>query len=277
MATEDLIVEPLTMTTFTETINIYAGPSKQHFIVHKTCLVDTSPFFKACPNKQWKKGEELSINLPKDDPPDLSTYINWIFTGRAKHQVVPYITPQVLDGITVAQEEISTKEQQVTIHLLIKIFRFADKILNKQFQDAIYETLEKFTQLRIDATFAVSCAYSSTGSDIQRKLVVSYALAQLDYGKTLIHHHIEKLKEVRATGKFCVYETFQEDIIFAMVGVGRDPVELALYVLKLVERLPVCLPDGRAVQAYYDVQCRLGQFGVTRRYNSAATAHASNS
>ncbi|RDW78230.1 hypothetical protein BP5796_06082 [Coleophoma crateriformis] len=65
----------------TEAVNIYAGASRKHFLVHKKLLVAQSEYFNKALNGHFREAEENTIYLKEDDPAAIEILVGWLYTG----------------------------------------------------------------------------------------------------------------------------------------------------------------------------------------------------
>jgi len=74
----------------TETVNLYVGPEKKKFVVHKHLLTAQSKYFNGAFNRNFKEASEGSIFLEEDDPEVVDLLVVWLYRGslpRASEKV----------------------------------------------------------------------------------------------------------------------------------------------------------------------------------------------
>jgi len=52
----------------TEVVDIYVGPERKHYVVHKKPLTSRSEYFSKALDGHFREAEENSIHLKEDDP-----------------------------------------------------------------------------------------------------------------------------------------------------------------------------------------------------------------
>ena len=65
----------------TEVVDIYAGPERKHFVVHKNLLTTQSEYFNKALTGNFLEAEEKSIHLKEEDPAAVALLISkfsWI-------------------------------------------------------------------------------------------------------------------------------------------------------------------------------------------------------
>ncbi|RDW84922.1 hypothetical protein BP6252_02512 [Coleophoma cylindrospora] len=65
----------------TEAVNIYAGASRKHFLLHKKLLVTQSEYFNKALNGPFREAEENTIYLKEDDPDAIGILVSWLYAG----------------------------------------------------------------------------------------------------------------------------------------------------------------------------------------------------
>lgn len=147
-----------------EVVTVLVGESEQKCIVHEQLLCARSPFFAAAFEKEWKEGQERTIPLPDDTPEVLDLYFQWIYSGKIFTREAP-----------------SKSDRGVgELHLLIESYTFGEKIQDRDYQDALLDSLLACTDTKDEkgerwfpTGELVRRAYEKTptGSPLRRLLV----------------------------------------------------------------------------------------------------------
>ncbi|GIZ43512.1 hypothetical protein CKM354_000673600 [Cercospora kikuchii] len=58
------------------------SPNPQMFYVDESVLRKSSKFFDAALKKEWKEGQQRTVDLPECDPEGFKVYINWLHSGK---------------------------------------------------------------------------------------------------------------------------------------------------------------------------------------------------
>jgi hypothetical protein len=74
----------------TETVDLYAGEERRHFVVHKKLLTSQSDYFNKALNGGFKETRENSIHLVEDNPASVGLLVGYLYSG-----VVPGIVKQI--------------------------------------------------------------------------------------------------------------------------------------------------------------------------------------
>jgi hypothetical protein len=64
-----------------EVVDIYVGPERQRYVVHKKLLTSQSEYFDKAFNGSFKEADENSIHLKEEDPAALALLVGWLY-GR---------------------------------------------------------------------------------------------------------------------------------------------------------------------------------------------------
>ena len=60
-------------------VDIYVGPSKQHFHLHKNLLCSKVDYFRKMFESSFKEGVEQAATLPEDDPNAFALFVQWLY------------------------------------------------------------------------------------------------------------------------------------------------------------------------------------------------------
>ena len=64
-----------------EVVNVYVGPERKRYVVHKNLLIAESDYFKAALLGSFIEAEENSIHLKEEDPAAVALLIGWLYHG----------------------------------------------------------------------------------------------------------------------------------------------------------------------------------------------------
>lgn len=150
-------------------VNVGASPS-QRFYVTESIIRNSSKFFDAALKKEWKEGQERTINLPEIRPEVFNVYLNWLVTGKL----------HVHDQSEVTPEHRQTKTRLVEAYLL------GDKILDVDYKEKVCDALAEDSlilrnaQLWVMGTRARRRLYEDTpaGAPVRRLLIVLLLMYQ---------------------------------------------------------------------------------------------------
>lgn len=65
----------------TEVIDIFVGPERKRYVVHKQPLTSKSEYFRTVFNGNFKEAQENSIHLKEEDPAAVALMIGWVYRG----------------------------------------------------------------------------------------------------------------------------------------------------------------------------------------------------
>lgn len=164
-------------------VDIYVGPEKEHFHVHRAAICGKIPYFE----KMFKDGGfaesyTKSATFPEDDPESFDLLLGWVYHGSIK---VPAVRTDDR-----GDPELSWKPNS--------LYKLAEKICLSQLQDQVVDTLRDFDR----QTYCLSCtktilnAYSETRkkSGLHRYYAQSLAFI-LVQGKTCSTWTVNELTE----------------------------------------------------------------------------------
>lgn len=63
-------------------VNIFVGPEKEHFRVHKNLICSKALYFNKMFNGGFKEDIEQTATLPEDSPRVFTLLVEWIYSGR---------------------------------------------------------------------------------------------------------------------------------------------------------------------------------------------------
>lgn len=64
-----------------EVVDVYVGPERKRYVVHKNLLVRQSDYFKGALAGSFIEAEENSIHLKEEDPAAVALLIGWLYHG----------------------------------------------------------------------------------------------------------------------------------------------------------------------------------------------------
>src|SRR5258707_183269 len=67
-----------------EMVDLYVGPKKKHFRVHKALLCHKIPYFAGMFKSGFKEATENSANFPEDTPSTFDILSEWLYTGSLR-------------------------------------------------------------------------------------------------------------------------------------------------------------------------------------------------
>lgn len=106
-------------------IKIIVGQANSETLnVHETVIKQSSGFFQAALNQQWKEGQARKIELPEDDPDVVATYLEWLYSTKINHPHEAIKTPNT--------------EQSRDAHLVYaELYCFGEKCQDDAFCNAV--------------------------------------------------------------------------------------------------------------------------------------------
>lgn len=117
-------------------ITVHAGPDPSTpFLVHEGVVKESSEFFKAALNKQWKEGTERKIDLPDDCPHVVADYIEWLYSKEIEFTYKSK-GPSAIQKFDDIQKEISND-----YHHLARLYVFGEKIQDDSFCNRALSTM----------------------------------------------------------------------------------------------------------------------------------------
>ena len=76
----------LVLTTFrfcdVPTVTIFVGKDKRPFHVHRSLLRETSSFFKAALEGDFRESSEQKMDLPEEDEGSFDVFVQWLYDRR---------------------------------------------------------------------------------------------------------------------------------------------------------------------------------------------------
>ncbi|QDS75942.1 hypothetical protein FKW77_003205 [Venturia effusa] len=125
----------------------------ENFIVHEELIRAQSPFFEAAMARDWPESKARLVTLDTDSPDVFGLYVNWIYRHRIYLEPLPttsagHDVPEVVPngGGTVSDEVLELFRARH--NLLVRAYILGDKILDRDFQDAVIDGLIDFSRRR---------------------------------------------------------------------------------------------------------------------------------
>lgn len=195
------------------------GASKRIFYLAPNVLGKSSDFFKSALKKDWKEGQENTIELPEDDPQVFRYYAEWLCTGN----------------IYCKSEATTTA---FDYNVLIDLYILGEKLMDDTFQDRVIDALittadeanPPFVPKKLPEYRSISRVYghTPTGSPI-RSLVVDW----------LILHGFEVDNDMRAAMAERPCQEFLLDLMSALLK-RREITYQSIYELHQRQKVPGC-------------------------------------
>ncbi|TVY56447.1 hypothetical protein LSUE1_G009731 [Lachnellula suecica] len=102
-----------------EMVDIFVGPSKTQFRVHKALLCSRSPYFKGMFESGFAETSSQSANLPEDSPTVFALFLEWLYGGCFAPLDVQYVKDH----------------GSASVEQRIMLYTFAEKICLDQLAD----------------------------------------------------------------------------------------------------------------------------------------------
>jgi hypothetical protein len=64
-----------------EVVDVFVGPERKRYVVHKNLLTAQSDYFKKALTGSFMEAEENSIHLKEEDPAAVALLIGWLYLG----------------------------------------------------------------------------------------------------------------------------------------------------------------------------------------------------
>lgn len=111
----------------TQIVDIYVGPNRRHFHLHKQILCDKVPFFQMMLTGGYKETQDQEASLEEDDPDAFDLFVQWLYKDRLLPIDVSKQTPDLDCG---------------PFFDLIKLYYFAEKICLADLMDYVMSVLQ---------------------------------------------------------------------------------------------------------------------------------------
>lgn len=151
------------------------GIVAETFTAHESLLCESSPFFRAALEKQWKESMEKKIYLPEDDPAVLNACLQWLYGHMIQFSAMN----------SKPRDEWTTQDASDAHYFLAKCYVFGEKMQQDGFcNDAISAILhlvdegckgsDGTSKVKIFPSHGAICAiYNGTSRDSPaRKMMV---------------------------------------------------------------------------------------------------------
>ncbi|TVY80459.1 hypothetical protein LSUE1_G005344 [Lachnellula suecica] len=145
-----------------EMVDIFVGPEKEHFHVHKKPLCARVPYFDKMFCGQFLESEQQSATLPEDDPIVFNLFLMWVYGDGS-------LAPVDFSKNTVDSGPILDR---------IKLYGFAEKICLTELSDYLMTTLISNLSLqnRTLSLASVTSAYELTRPESPSRKYISHSL-----------------------------------------------------------------------------------------------------
>ncbi|QDS71332.1 hypothetical protein FKW77_002115 [Venturia effusa] len=205
---------PQRVNTYNKTVEVVVGPNEESFLIHETTLTATSKFFRKAMSSPWKaqRGEN-PIRLADDCPAIFQVYVHWLYTGQIKHP-----------------EPCNDDPCQVEPTALInaKTLVLGDVLMDAAFMFAVEQTvIHRTYYMWLDGPAEQYIWETSAPDSRPRRLVLANAMHRHDHELT---ERIKQSHENHVPGMWAI--DMYNEVLFARIGVGRDPVKLAREVMR---------------------------------------------
>jgi len=94
-------------------VSIKIGPAGKIFLVHSPFLTETSTFFKAAIEGNFKEGVDQEVTMPEESEQTFEHFVRWLYSGGYREETMP------LGG---------ESEWAARIKEIIDLYVFADKV-----------------------------------------------------------------------------------------------------------------------------------------------------
>lgn len=148
-------------------MKLEVGTDKTTVTSHEDNLRQTSPFFRAALDKQWKENTSGEIKLPEDETDVVTAYVDWLYSKTVSEAIC---------------RDNCEGELQPDFNFLISLYVFAEKVQDDRFADAaLCQMLEQMDLGKKEAWYpgqpALARAYEGTpdGSPLRRLLACVWA------------------------------------------------------------------------------------------------------
>jgi hypothetical protein len=241
------IVEALIVVS-TDMIWVVVGPEAKSFLIYESIITSTSEFLQTTMRSPWAEQRQGPIKLTTN----FQIYVHWLYrrklvivaavfnekTQRNQSALVRYGANLTKNGEGQAEIKIEDKdEDDLEIIILAKALIMGEKLMDDAFIAAVETKFVAFLQgkhFRAGGKAGHFIWTNSAQYSRPRQIVIAQALsfAGLNQNRGFysnVKDAVERLKEEDPTHwKLELYA----GTIFAKAGVGRDPVTLALELLR---------------------------------------------
>ncbi|QDS71371.1 hypothetical protein FKW77_002595 [Venturia effusa] len=228
--------------------NVLLGADKQVFVVHESYLTKSSEFFKAALRNPFLESQTRVIELPKEKAEDFQVYVQWLYSNclpfRNESSGSPSTTsvPEETSNGTKIAPGAETQESR---HLA-STYLMAERLADDDFMTAIEVVwIDCFkgpvflgNVIRSMDTIACHLYFSSAVGSKPRKVAIALFLSHFTHGLAGFRVSADELgetavKRIQQAEQNPLLAEIAEDILFGIVGFGRDPKVLAYELLKM--------------------------------------------
>lgn len=130
-------------------VDIFVGPQKQHFHIHRAVLVSRSDYFQSMFLSGFKEGKEKSATLPEDDPEVFDLFLQWIYGQK-------HLPPA----------KASANQEGTDFSIRIKLYGFAEKYCITELSNYLVSNLMSVCAHYRESPYAeeIAAAYHHTNS-----------------------------------------------------------------------------------------------------------------
>jgi hypothetical protein len=148
-------------------VTLFVGPDEQKLLVHESCIIRNSDFFKAAMKKEWIEGQTRTVKLPDEHCMDtFIQYLNFTYHGKLPTEAITLLVGPTFIGDPYIY--------------LAKTYVLGERMLDRSVQHAVIREIIRLTTIkghesraRFPGSAPITIAYegTSTGSPIRRLLV----------------------------------------------------------------------------------------------------------
>jgi hypothetical protein len=155
-------------------VTLLVGSDEQKFVVHESCIIRNSDFFKAALKKEWAEGQTPTIKLPEENC--VETLVNYLNFAYREKLPTEDIKAKADGGFT-----------GDPFTALAKLYVIGERILDRSVQSAVIREILRLVTIKSKGkgarsypeTTSVTVTYSGTsaGSPLRRLMVDLYVKA----------------------------------------------------------------------------------------------------
>lgn len=125
----------MTRIDFSDDVVVLVGEQENRFVAHKHVLCESSEFFKAACNGEWRESKEKIIRLPENSERAFSIYLHWRYSGYVDLWDGQERPTTYTDKIGITRPDVGPRGAR-----LVACYLLGDMIGDRKFRNALVDS-----------------------------------------------------------------------------------------------------------------------------------------
>ena len=178
-------------------VDIYVGPERKKFHLHRDLLCERSEFFKASFMGNFKEAAAEEMALPEDNVVSFELFVGWLYGGSVISIPSDDEFPAYVDLVILSQKLCLEQLQNETTDRILMLYRTSSRKLTADAIRSVYENTSAGDPLR---NLTVRCASwaavrheTSSFAPDDKDLMKTSGEFAIDFTTMLARYYIDKI------------------------------------------------------------------------------------